>query len=99
MTDPRALTGSCFVRRTAGADILDAIDGWEVWTCDSPDFRHDYDRTVTLYVHHGRATVNFADGTFADLKAGDAMTIRQGASAIWDIPAPIRNSFHYHENA
>lgn len=99
MTDPRALTGPCFTRRTADDDILNAIAGWEVWTCDGPDFRHHYEQTVTLYVHEGRATVNFADGTSADLRLGDSMTIRKGASAVWDISAPIRNSYTYHAEA
>lgn len=95
MTDPRALSCPCFTRCSAGADILTALADWEVWTCDGPEFRHDYDQTVTLYVHQGRATVTFADGTRADLRAGDSMTIQQGASAVWEISAPIRNSYTY----
>lgn len=96
MTDPRALTGPFFTRRTADDNILNAIAGWEVWTCDGPDFRHDYDQTVTLYVHEGCATVTFTDGSSADLRAGDSMTIQKGASAVWDIAAPIHNSYSYH---
>lgn len=93
MTDPRALTGACFTRRTAGPDILNALAGWKVWACDGPEFRHGYDQTVTLYVHQGRALVTFADGTSADLRPGDSMTITRGARAVWDILAPIRNSY------
>lgn len=99
MTDPRALKGPRFTRRTAGPDILNVLDSWAVWTCDGPDFRYDYDQTVTLYVHEGRAVVNFTDGTKADLRAGDSMTIQRGASAVWDISAAIRNSYTYHEGA
>jgi len=95
MTDARFLEGACFRRQTAGGDILDAIGGWEVWTCDGPEFRHDYDQTVTLYVHRGAAVVDFKGGGRADLRPGDTMTIRKGASAVWAISAPIRNSYVY----
>lgn len=94
-TDNRLLDGSSFRRSTAGQDILDRIGGWEIWTCEGPEFRHDYDQTVRLYVHQGRASVAFADGETAELQPGDTMTIRQGASAVWAISAPIRNSYSY----
>jgi uncharacterized cupin superfamily protein len=96
MIDPRAQTGPFFCRRTAGEDILNAMDAWEVWVCDGPEFHHDYNQSVTLYVHAGKAVVNFVDGSQADLRAGDSLTIHKGARAIWDIETPIRNSYTYH---
>lgn len=96
-SDVRLLESSSFRRSTAGRDILDQIGGWKVWTCDTPAFRHQYDRAVTLYVHHGRAVVAFADGSRADLQPGDTMTIAIGASAVWSISETIRNSYIYRD--
>lgn len=94
-TDHRLLEGKNFRRSTADQDILNQIGGWEVWTCEGPEFRNDYDQTVRLYVQEGRASLAFADGETADLQPGDTMTIRSGASAVWSISQPIRNSYSY----
>lgn len=96
-TDNRFLEGNSFRRSTAGEDILDRIDGWEVWGCEGPEYRHHYDQTVRLYVHEGHALLAFADGETADLQPGDTLTIHSGASAVWAISQPIRNSYSYHD--
>lgn len=93
MTDPRLLERPWFRRCTADAGLLLALADWPVWVCDGPEFRHHYDLGVTLYVHQGAARLTFADGSTAALQPGDTLTIRQGASAIWAITAPIRNSY------
>jgi uncharacterized cupin superfamily protein len=97
--DARLLESASFRRSTAVPDILSQIAGWEVWTCDSPEFRHHYDRAVTLYVHYGWAVVDFADGSQAHLRPGDTMTITQGANAVWAIAETIHNSYIYHDAA
>lgn len=94
MTDPRLLQSACFHRSTGDAAL---VAGWQVWTCADPEFRYSYDQGVTLYVHEGAAEVAFADGSRVDLRTGDRMTIRRGASAVWTIAAPIRNSFAYQD--
>lgn len=96
MTDPRQLQSACFHRRTAGPDLQSQTAGWQVWTCDGPTFQHDYDQGVTLCVQRGRAVVSFADGGRVDLQPGDALTIMQGASAVWLIRDPIENRYSYH---
>lgn len=95
MTDPRSLKTPLFYRRTAGSELLAETATWEVWTCDGPTFQHDYDQGVTLCVERGAAVVNFADGSHVDLQPGDALTIAQGASAVWLIGAPIQNRYAY----
>lgn len=97
LLDNRLLEGKSFRRSTAGQNILDRIGGWDVWTCEGPEFRNDYDRAVRLYVHEGRASLAFADGETADLQPGDTMTIRSGARAVWAISQPIRNSYTYRD--
>lgn len=99
MTNPdgRSLEAASFKRATAGQDVLDRIEGWDVWTCDGPEYRHDYDRPVTLYVRRGKAVVEFEDGGRADLQPGDTLTINQGARAVWKISEQIQNSYAYHD--
>lgn len=97
MTDPRSLEGSCFHRRTADPALLAASATWQVWTCDDAEFRHTYDRGVTLCVDRGAAVLHFADGSEVDLRPGDTLTIRQGARAVWTITAPIRNLYQEHD--
>lgn len=97
VSDERFLEALWFRRSTARKDILGTIRDWEVWSCDGPEFRHDYDRTVTLYVHRGQAVVGFADGSQIDLQPGDMMMITKGASAVWAISCPIHNSYVYQQ--
>ena len=99
MTDPRYLKTPFFHRRTAGFELLAETANWEIWTCEGPTFQHDYDQGVTLCVERGTAVVNFADGNRVDLQPGDALTIAQGASAVWLIGAPIQNRYAYHRAA
>lgn len=94
----RILDSVQFRRRKATDDTRRKIAGWEIWECDDPEFRHDYERTVTLFVHRGAAVLTFADGETVDLQAGDVLTIEQGASAVWAISEPIRNSYEYHDS-
>lgn len=94
MTDERHLQTPSFHRRTAGPELLTQLEDWAVWTCEGPEFRHHYDQGVTLCVRQGRAVVDFADGSRADLRPGDAMTVTQGASAVWTILEPIRNRYN-----
>ena len=96
MADPRYLQTSLFTRRSADAAYLKEIESWEDWVFDGSEYRHDYDRAVSLYVHYGHAVVTFGDGTVADLQPGDAMTINAGSTAVWAITGPIRNSYIYH---
>lgn len=93
MNDPRLLESPSFTRGTADAALLAKISGWDEWACADAEFRYEYEQTVTLYVHQGAAIVSFADGSHAELIAGDTMTIRQGSKAIWAISEPIHNSY------
>ncbi len=86
-----------FKRRKATEDTKRKISDWEIWECADPEFKHDYDRTVSLFVHEGAAELKFADGSEVDLQAGDFLTIEQGASVVWTFSAPIRNSYMYHD--
>ncbi len=94
----RLLDAAQFKRRKATEDTKRKIAGWEVWDCADPTFSHDYDRTVTMYVHDGAAVLTFADGTTVDVQPGDTLTVQKGASATWTISAPIRNSYCYHDS-
>lgn len=94
----RILDAEHFRRRKATKDTLRKIAGWDIWECADPIFSYDYDRTVTLYVHHGEAVLTFADGKSVDLKPGDSLTIQAGARATWRILQPIKNSYMYHDS-
>ncbi len=93
----RRLDSTHFKRRKATEDTKRKIDGWEIWECAVPEFSHDYDRTVTMLVHEGAAVLTFSDGETVDLQAGDTLTVQEGASVVWAILAPIRNSYLYHD--
>ena len=93
----RIMDSRFFKRRKATEDTKRKIANWDIWTCADPEFKHDYDRTVSLYVHQGAAELTFSDGELVDLQAGDFLTIERGASASWKIMEPIRNSYLYHD--
>ena len=93
----RILDSIQFKRRKATEDTKRKIANWEIWVCEGPEFEHEYDRTVSFYVHQGAAVLTFDNGETVDLQAGDFLTIEQGASATWDIKEPIRNSYMYHD--
>lgn len=93
----RLLDAEQYQRRKATADTVRKIVGWEIWECSDASFSHDYDRTVSLYVHAGAAVLTFASGEQVDLQAGDFLTIEAGASATWAISAALRNSYRYHD--
>ncbi|MEH6631627.1 MAG: cupin domain-containing protein [Halopseudomonas aestusnigri] len=95
--EERRIDAPLFERRKATEDTKRKVVGWEIWECSDPTFSHDYDRTVTLYVHEGAAVLTFSDGEIVDLMPGDTLTIREGASATWAINTPIRNSYQYHD--
>ncbi|QMU58830.1 MAG: DUF861 domain-containing protein [Boseongicola sp.] len=96
LTD-RLLDAEQFKRRKATEDTKRKIAGWEIWECADPTFSHNYDRTVTMYVHEGAADLKFSDGTTVDLQSGDTLTVQAGASADWTISKPIKNSYAYHD--
>lgn len=96
--EERRLDGKQFRRRKATADTKRKVKGWEVWECTDATFAHEYDRTVTLYVNEGSATLTFRDGETVEIEAGDTLKIEAGASAKWDIAPPIRNSYCYHDS-
>lgn len=93
----RMLDSTHFKRRKATEDTKRKIASWDIWECSDPTFSHDYERTVTMFVHEGMAVLTFSDGTTVDLKPGDTLTVKQGASASWMISKPIRNSYMYHD--
>ncbi len=93
----RLLDSPLFKRRKATPDTKRKITGWEIWECTGPTFNHDYDRTVTMYVHEGAAVLAFSNGESVDLQPGDTLTIQSGACASWTISEPIRNSYMYHD--
>jgi uncharacterized cupin superfamily protein len=93
----RLLDSTQFKRRKATEDTKRKISAWEIWECNDPQFSHDYDRTVTLYVHEGAAVLTFSNGETVDLQSGDTLTVQSGASANWVISEPIRNSYCYHD--
>ena len=92
----RLIDAACFKRRLATEDTKRKVVDWDIWECADAEFSHDYDRTVSLYVNEGSAILSFADGSQVDLQAGDFLTIAQGASAVWAISSPLRNSYCYH---
>jgi uncharacterized cupin superfamily protein len=93
----RRLDSDLFKRRKATEDTKRKISGWDIWECNDPTFSHDYDRTVTMYVHEGEAVLTFSNGEVVDLQSGDTLTINPGAHADWVITKPVRNSFMYHD--
>lgn len=93
----RMINAECFKRRKATEDTKRKITDWQIWECNDPEFSHDYDRTVSLYVQKGAADLTFADGSKVDLQAGDFLTIQKGASAVWVIDGGIRNCYCYHD--
>ena len=93
----RILDSARFKRRKATEDTKRKIVGWEGWSCEGPEFQHDYDRTVSLYVHQGGAVLTFDNGETVDLQSGDFLTIEEGARACWAISEPIRTSYRYHD--
>lgn len=86
-----------FQRRKATADTVRKIVDWGIWECSDASFSHDYDRSVSLYVHTGKAILTFASGEQVDLQAGDFLSIETGASATWAISAALRNSYRYND--
>lgn len=96
--DPRQTTAPNFKRRSANSAILHATSDWEVWNCEGPEYRHHYDRDVSLCVNKGSAIVSFSDGRSVDLKPGDLLTITKGVSATWQILEPIENRYVYHDS-
>lgn len=93
----RIVDSALFSRRKATADTKRKIAGWKLWECDDRLFSHDYDRTVSFFVHEGQATLTFATGEILDVQPDDVVTIHNGASATWAITKPIRNSYCYHD--
>ena len=93
----RIVDSRFFKRRKATEDTKRKIANWDIWDCADPEFKYDYERRVSLYVHQGKAELTFSDGEVVDLQPGDFLTIEQGASAIWKITEPIRNSYVYHD--
>ena len=87
-----------FSRRRATADTKRKIASWEIWECGDPTFSHDYERTVSFFVHEGEASLTFASGETLDVQPGDFITIQEGASATWSIAKAIRNSYRYHDS-
>lgn len=94
----RHLDSEFFKRREATEDTKREIAGWAIWECADPTFSYEYDQTVTMFVHEGAAVLTFSDGKVLDLRAGDTLTIENGASADWVISKPIRNSYRYHDS-
>lgn len=95
--DPRFMTARHCMRKTANDTVRHATGNWEIWNCEGPDYRHDYDRDVSLLVNTGKAIVSFSDGLQVDLQPGDLMTIFSGVSASWSILDPIQNLYIYHD--
>jgi uncharacterized cupin superfamily protein len=93
----RRIDAKFFKRRKATEDTKRKITAWDIWECADPTFSHDYDRTVTMFVHQGAAELTFSNGDTVDLQAGDTLTVQAGASASWAISHPIRNSYQYHD--
>lgn len=94
----RMLDGTLYCRRKATEDTKRKIENWDIWECSDPEFSHDYDKTVSLYVHSGAANLIFTNGEEVDIIAGDFLTIQSGVSATWTITHPIRNSYQYHDS-
>lgn len=95
--EERRYDGAGFSRRKATADTIRKVADWEVWECRDTAFRHSYDRTVTLYVQEGSATLTFGSGDTVKILTGDTLTIEAGCAADWVIRPPIRNLFRYHD--
>ena len=93
----RFIDAALFQRRKATADTLRKIASWQIWQCADTSFSHDYERTVSLYVHEGAAVLTFSTGDTVDLQAGDFLTIEAGSHADWRIAEPLKNSFCYHD--
>ncbi len=93
----RMLDHANFQRRKATVDTVRKLSGWEIWECSAPTYSHDYVHTVSLYVHAGKAVLEFCDGSQVDLQAGDFLTIEAGSRATWTISTPMKNSFKYHD--
>ena len=93
----RILDSARFQRRKSTEDTKRKIAGWESWSCEGPYFQHDYDRTVSLYVHQGAAVLTLDDGETIDLQSGDFLTIEESVRARWAISEPIRTSYRYHD--
>ncbi|MFZ0322980.1 MAG: cupin domain-containing protein [Actinomycetes bacterium] len=76
--------------------IMHDADGVQVgvWACtpggwtitDRPD-------TETVRILSGRARLTNADGTSAELTAGDVLTLPKGWSGRWDILEPVRKFY------
>ena len=79
----RIANAAYFKRRKATEDTKRKLSEWPIWECADPEFSHDYDQTVSLFVHEGGADLKFSDGSEVNLQAGDFLTIEQGASAVW----------------
>lgn len=96
LTD-RLLDGTNFKRRKATEDTKRKVAGWERWKCADPEFSYSYDRTVTMLVHEGVATLTFSNGETVDIQPGDTLLVRAGSLATWQISEPIHNSYMYHD--
>lgn len=96
-SEERLVDARFFKRRKATEDTKRKIKGWEIWECGDPSFEYSYDRTVTMFVHEGAASLDFADGSSVDIEPGDTLTVLAGAQASWSISDPIRNSYMYHD--
>ena len=95
--DPGQTAAPNFKCRSANSAILQATSDWEVWNCEGPEYRHEYDRDISLCVNKGSAIVLFSNGQRVDLKPGDLLTITKGVSATWKILDPIENRYVYHD--
>lgn len=95
--DLRNVISTSVKRRSANAAILREALSWQVWNCEGPEYRHEYDRDVSLCVNKGSAILSFGDGQRVDLRPGDLLTITNGVSATWKISEPIENRYVYHD--
>ena len=94
----RLLDSEQFQRRKATEDTKRKITSWDIWECSDPTFHHNYDKTVTMFVHEGDAILTFENGETVDLTSGDLLTVYKGAVINWIISNPIRNSYCYHDS-
>ncbi len=85
----RKLDGSNFKRRMATVDTKRKIIGWDIRECPDQTFAHNYERTITLYVHQGSTSLTFSDGETVKIQAGGTLTLQAGASATWAVEPTI----------
>ncbi len=100
MPDPeRSIDAGPVKRRKASADTRRKIADWDLWDCSSPEIRQDYDRPLSLFLHAGAAELSFASRGRMDLEPGDLLIIEAATWAIWQVKAPIRASYLYHDRS